>query len=99
MKAVQIAQNKMLRMVEGVSLKEHFTTKSLLQKHNLPSVNQLAGKIKLLEAWKSIHINDYLFKMESYNQNLIQTDIIMRPNTTNYGRIQLKQRLAMIVSV
>ena len=46
MKATQVAQNKMLRMVDGVSLKEHVTSSSLLQKYNIPSVNQLAGEIK-----------------------------------------------------
>ena len=59
MKAVQVAQNKMLRMLEGISLKEHITSISLLQKHNIPSVNQLAGEIKLIEAWKSINIPKY----------------------------------------
>ena len=46
MKATQVAQNKMLRMLDGVSLKEHITSKSLLIKYNLASVNQLAGEIK-----------------------------------------------------
>ena len=32
MKSVQIAMNKMVRMVEGVSLKQHITTVSLLKK-------------------------------------------------------------------
>ena len=50
MKAAQTTQNKMIRMVEGVSLKEHILSKTLLTKHNLPSVNQLAGEIKLIEA-------------------------------------------------
>ena len=45
MKAIQVAQNKILRMVEGVSLKDHVTSSSLLLKHNLPSANQLAGQI------------------------------------------------------
>ena len=48
MKATQVAQNKMLRMVDGVSLKEHVTSSSLLQKYNIPSINQLAGEIKLM---------------------------------------------------
>ena len=61
----------MLRMVEGVSLKDHITSKQLLDKHKLPSVNQLNGEIKLLEAWKSIHINNYPFKMEANNTNQV----------------------------
>ena len=42
MKSAQIAQNKMLRMLDRVTLKDHVTSKSLLLKYNLPSVNQLA---------------------------------------------------------
>ena len=86
MKSVQIAQNKMLRMIEGVSLKDHMTTKSLLLKHNLPSVNQLAGEIKLMEAWKSLNILNYPFKMEVNHHNQTQTDRILRP-----GSIKLRK--------
>ena len=63
MKAAQVAQNKMLRMLEGVSLKEHITSSSLLLKFNVPSVNQLAGEIKLMEAWKATHVPLYPFQM------------------------------------
>ena len=42
MKATQVAQNKMMRMLDGVSLKEHVTSSSLLLKYNIPSVNKLA---------------------------------------------------------
>ena len=52
MKSAQIAPNKMLRMLDRVTLKDHVTSKSLLLKYNLPSVNQLAAEIKLIEAWK-----------------------------------------------
>ena len=52
MKATQVAQNKMMQMLDGVSLKEHVSSCSLLQKYNIPSVNQLAGEIKLMEAWR-----------------------------------------------
>ena len=68
MKSIQVAQNKMLRMVDGVTLKDHVTAASLLLKYNLPSVNQLSGQIKLLVAWKSINVNDYPFKMEINHQ-------------------------------
>ena len=48
MNAVQIAQKKMLRMLDRVSLKDHVSTVSLLIKYNLPSVNQLAAQINYL---------------------------------------------------
>ena len=71
----------MMRMIEGVSLKDHITRKSLLAKYNLPSVNQLAGEIKLIEAWKSTHIPDYPFKMEANKNVRPLTDRQLRPNS------------------
>ena len=50
LKSVQIAMNKMVRMLDGVSLKEHITSESLLKKYMLPSVNQLSAEIKMVEA-------------------------------------------------
>ena len=81
MKAAQIAQNKMLRMLDGVSLKEHITSSSLLTKYGLPSVNQLAGEIKLVEAWKSIKVPNYPFQMEESNPNRL-SERIVRESTT-----------------
>ena len=81
MKSIQVAQNKMLRMVDGVSLTDHVTAASLLLKYKLPSVNQLSGQIKLLEAWKSINVKDYPFKMECNNINQQQNERILRPNS------------------
>ena len=52
-------QSKVPGMLDKVSLKDHVTTQSLLLKYNLSYVNQLAGEIKLLEAWKSINIEQY----------------------------------------
>ena len=91
-KAIQIAQNKMLRMMEGVSLKEHITSKSLLEKYNLPSVNQLNGEIKLLEASKSINTNDYPFKMEASNTNPIMSDRILRPESRKIWKDSAKSK-------
>ena len=81
MKAIQVAQNKMLRMMEGISLKEHVTSISLLQKYNLPSANQLAGEIKLIEAWKSIHVPNYPFQMIPNNINISNADRELRPTS------------------
>ena len=93
MKAAQTAQNKMIRMV-GVSLKEHIPSKTLLAKHNLPSVNQLAGEIKLIEAWKSINITDYPFRMERNYQNRDPNLRTMRPNTTVVWKDTAKTKAA-----
>ena len=65
MKAAQIAQNKMVRMMGKVSLKDHIRSKDLLKKFGLLSINQLAAQIKLVEAWKTINVENYPIKLEN----------------------------------
>ena len=55
----------MIRMVDNVSFKEHIKSADLLQKYGLLSVNQLAAQIKLLEAWKSVNLENYPIQMEN----------------------------------
>ena len=81
MEKVQVAQNKMLRMLDRVSLKEHVTTLSLLKKYNLPSVNQLAAQIKLVECWKMEHMKLYPLKLELNNPNRLEGDRVIRNST------------------
>ena len=54
-KALQKTQNRMLRAISGAKVKDHVSIKSMLEKHNLLSVNQLAAKIKLMEVWKMLN--------------------------------------------
>ena len=51
MKMLQITQNKMLRVLDNSSIKDKRSRKDMLEKLDLPSVNQLAAQIKLQEAW------------------------------------------------
>ena len=80
-KSTPIAMNKMVRMLDGVSLKDHVTTNSLLKKYNLPSVNQLAAEIKLVEAWKIMHVPDYPLQLLPNNPNKVNTQRSIRPTS------------------
>ena len=53
-KKAQLAQNKILRLLDNSTLKDRKSTCELLQKFDMLSVNQLAASIKLTEIWKSI---------------------------------------------
>ena len=81
MDAVQVSQNKMLRMLDRITLKDHITSNSLLQKYNLPLVNQLAAQIKLIEAWKSLIIEHYPVRLEPNNPNRLDTDRAIKPSS------------------
>ena len=96
MKSAQIAQNKLLRMIDRVSLKEHVTTASLLKKYNLPSVNQLAAEIKLTEAWKAQHINNYPYKLELNNPDRNDGGRCVRESTMKIWKDTSKTKAASI---
>ena len=52
LKALQLMQNKMVRMVNHVKLSDKQTTSSLLKRINMISVNQINAQIKITEIWK-----------------------------------------------
>ena len=65
MKSLQYAQNRLLRLLDGSRIKDRKSIRSLLQKFKLPSMNQIACEIKLMEAWKSINIQSYPVSIET----------------------------------
>ena len=63
MKLAQIAQNKMLRVLDNSIIKDKRSKRDMLQKFDLLSVNQMAAQIKLTEAWKAMNVTNYPVKM------------------------------------
>ena len=57
-------------------------------------MNQLAGEIKLVEAWKSVHIDSYPFQLEPNNPQKIATERSMRQNTTKLWKDSAKSKAA-----
>ena len=96
MDAIQVCQNKMLRMLDRVTLKDHITSKSLLEKHNLPSVNQLAAHIKLVEAWKCTNKDNYPLNMEPNNPDREDTQRELRPSSIKLWKDDAKSVAAKI---
>ena len=94
MKSVQIAMNKMVRMLDGVSLKEHITSESLLKKYMLPSVNQLSAEIKMVEAWKIMNIPEYPLTFEQNNPNKVQTERSIRPTSIKQWKDSANLKIA-----
>ena len=82
MQAAQVAQNKMLRLLDNSTLADRKSTLELLKKSNMLSVNQLAASIKLTEAWKACNIPNYPIELEKNHANLAPTDRVVRPQTT-----------------
>ena len=72
----------MLRLIDNSTLRDRRHIKDMLEKHNLPSMNQLAAQIKLTEAWKSINKESFLVKLVKQHPNLDQTTSKTRSTTT-----------------
>ena len=64
LKKLQLSQNKLTRFFNGTFIKDKISTKSILNKLNMLSVNQMNGQIKLTEAWKISNIPNYPIKWE-----------------------------------
>ena len=82
MKAVQIAQNKLLRLLDNSHVSERKSTETLLANTGLVSVNQLAASIKLSEVWKSINMKDYPIQLEPNVIGKPESDRIVRITTS-----------------
>ena len=54
-KDIQKNQNKLLRYLNNSKISDRISTKSILEKFNQLSVNQLNANIKLCDIWKSIN--------------------------------------------
>ena len=52
-KTLQMTQNKLLRVLNKCQIKDRISTKTMLEKFNMLSVNQLAAQVKLVEVWKA----------------------------------------------
>ena len=53
----------------------------MLEKFGLLSVNQLAAKIKLVEVWKAVNIDNYPIKLEPYGNPNKEKTHALRPQT------------------
>ena len=56
LKAIQVVQNKLARILNGVKLSDKICSKILLTKLNMLSVNQINAHAKLLDMWKATHV-------------------------------------------
>ena len=81
-KTLQQTQNRMLRAINGTKIKDRVSTKLMLKKFDLLSVNQLAAKIKLIEVWKSINETGYPLTLDPYKPHSTDQchDLRQKPN-------------------
>ena len=64
LKAIQIVQNDLLRVLNGTKIKDKVSIIYMLKKFDLMSFNKINAQIKLLEIWKSLNLNNYPLQVE-----------------------------------
>ena len=93
-KAVQLIQNNMLRTLNNTKVKDMVSIKSMLEKYNMSSVNQLNAQCKLLEIWKAKNLTDYPLKIgqQSVNHEGISTRADRMGRPIEIGKSNIVQR-------
>jgi hypothetical protein len=92
-KSIQKVQNDLMRYLAGCQLKDKVSIRSLLDKLNMVSVNQLNAQIKLLEMWKTVHIEEYPLKLQQQEirEGVATTRAATKGQLVDIGRTQLTQ--------
>ncbi len=83
LKKVQMAQNKLLRCLNGSLIKDRISVKTLLEKQNMLSINQLAAQVKLTEMWKAVNTETYPIQMAAQSVS----EVGMATRADHQGRL------------
>ena len=82
-KDIQKNQNKLLRYLNNSKISGRISTKSILEKFNQLSVNQLNANIKLCDIWKSINVENYPTRVTQIQPNTDNT----QTRSISYGKL------------
>ena len=91
-KSLQKTQNRMLRALNRSRIKDRVSAKSMLEKYDLLSVNQLAATIKLTEVWKINNQEGHPLRLEPYkpHSTTVHHDLRNKPNRVFNDGCRLK---------
>ena len=80
---VQMAQNKLLRCLNGSLIKDRISVKTLIEKQNMLSINQLAAQVKLTKMWKAVNTENYPIQMAAQSVS----EVGMATRADHQGRL------------
>ena len=75
LKRLQSIQNKFADFINGTTVKDKISTKSIFESQNLLSVNQINAQVKIQEVWKSLHNNKYPVNWVNKNDTKLRKDL------------------------
>ena len=86
LKAIQKVQNKMVRLLNGKSLIDKISTKTLLANVNMLSVNQINAQIKITEVWKAMRDANHPLKIEKVAHDSCTTRSVTNGDLKEFGK-------------
>ena len=91
--AIQMVQNKMVRLINGCRLLDKISTKRLLNNVNMLSVNQINAQIKISEVWKAEHVPNHPLKIEKVNHesSACKTRSVTNGDLKEFGKSNIVQ--------
>ena len=93
--------NKLLRLLNGSKVKDLVSTKSMLDKFGILSINQLNAQVKLLEIWKALNLEDYplQIKLQSAPPTGMTTRADSKGKAIEIGRSNLSRNSSVSDSI
>ena len=90
---LQKVQNKLFRTLNNSRISEKISTKSIAQKLNMLTVNQINAQVKLTEIWKALNDPNYPLKpsKKSLDENKVLTRSIIRGDIVIQGKNEMCQ--------
>jgi hypothetical protein len=87
MRQMQVAQNKLLRVLTGKTNLDCIRIQDMLKEVNMMSVNQTAAQVKLTEMWKAVHDINYplTVQLKSKQDNGMTTRSCTRGEVVEIG--------------
>ena len=101
LKAIQLVLNKLLRLLNGTKVKDLVSTKSMLDKFGILSINQLNAQVKLLEIWKALNLEDYPLQIKQQSAPLtgMTTRADLKGKAIEIGRSNLTKSTSVSDSI
>ena len=90
-KDIQKNQNKLLRYLNNTKIREKISTRSILDKFNQLSVNQLNANIKLCDIWKAVNVEDYPTKVTQMSPNINSS----QTRSISFGKLKEKGKTSI----
>ena len=91
---IQLNQNRMMRSLNHSKISDKIRTKTIFEKYNMLSVNQINAQVKLNDMWKANNVANYPTKVQTKTRlgdapttrSISRGDVVEGANFSNLSR-------------